>query len=322
MNICIIKLGALGDVVRTTPILEAIKEKYPDSKITWITKNSSKEILTGNSLVKEILTIPLKNFQGKFDILYNFDLEEEATSLASQINAEKKYGYGNEEGFPCPFNISSEYYLNTVFDDELKKSNRKTYQEMIFEIAELPYRKQKINLFTTSESEAKVKRFIEENNLQNKKIIGLNLGSSKRWPSKAWNLDKIKEFILELKNRSYEVILLGGEEEKEKISILSSTIKNIYYFDTSNSIKDFFALIKICDKVVCADTLALHVSLAFQKPTIALFFCTTPDEVEGYDLLKKIVSPLYHEFFPEKQDQYDEELINSISVEEVLDGLE
>ena len=32
IKILIIKLGALGDVLRTTPILHAIKEKYPDQK--------------------------------------------------------------------------------------------------------------------------------------------------------------------------------------------------------------------------------------------------------------------------------------------------
>jgi len=39
-------------------------------------------------------------------------------------------------------------------------------------------------------------------------------------------------------------------------------------------------------------------------------------------LLKKIVSPLFNKFFPEKQDQFSEELINSISAEDVLSILE
>jgi len=38
-------------------------------------------------------------------------------------------------------------------------------------------------------------------------------------------------------------------------------------------------------------------------------------------LLKKLVSPLLYDFFPEKQDIYSEKLVNSISVEEVLKAL-
>ena len=126
MKIAIIKLGALGDVVRTTPILEAIKEKYPDSEITWITEPESKEILEGNPNINKILTLPIEETLEEFNVLYNFDIEDKATKLASLIKAEKKYGYFDNEGFPSSFNNGAEYYLNTVFDDELKKSNRKT----------------------------------------------------------------------------------------------------------------------------------------------------------------------------------------------------
>ena len=67
--------------------------------------------------------------------------------------------------------------------------------------------------------------------------------------------------------------------------------------------------------------MALHVALALKKPTVGLFFCTSPNEVEGYGLLIKLVSPLLNDYFPEKSDQYSEELVNSISVEEVLESL-
>ena len=92
MKICIIKLGADGDVLRTLPIAKAIKTKYPDSKISLITKGDIAELLTGMSYLDEILEIP---YQGTtiFDILYNFDIEDEATTLAMKIKAGKKYGF-------------------------------------------------------------------------------------------------------------------------------------------------------------------------------------------------------------------------------------
>ena len=63
-KILIIKLGALGDVVRTIPILSAIKEKYPNSEIYWLTKKDSVEILENNPNINKILVFP-----------YNFDQE-------------------------------------------------------------------------------------------------------------------------------------------------------------------------------------------------------------------------------------------------------
>ena len=40
-KILIIKLGAIGDVIRTTPLLEPIKKQYPDAKIYWLTYTPS-----------------------------------------------------------------------------------------------------------------------------------------------------------------------------------------------------------------------------------------------------------------------------------------
>ena len=88
MNICIIKLGAMGDVVRTLPILPAIKEKYPESKITWITKENIKDIFQNNFYVDKLLTLPATTNE-EFDILYNFDIEEDATNLAKNIVAKQ-----------------------------------------------------------------------------------------------------------------------------------------------------------------------------------------------------------------------------------------
>ena len=70
MKICIVKLGALGDVVRTLPLLKAIKEKFPDSEITWITKENAVELFEGNVFVNKILTIPVEKELENFDILY------------------------------------------------------------------------------------------------------------------------------------------------------------------------------------------------------------------------------------------------------------
>ena len=53
-RILIIKLGALGDVIRTTPLLHRFRTKYPDCHITWLTW--SPEVLPKNQ-IDEILSL-------------------------------------------------------------------------------------------------------------------------------------------------------------------------------------------------------------------------------------------------------------------------
>ena len=325
MKILIIKLGSKGDVIRTLPVLAALKEKYPDSEIYWITKHPSKEILQIISHINKIFTIPCE-INENFDILYNFDIEEQATDLANKINADKKFGFKSENNYVSSFNLGAEYYLNTLFDDEIKKNNKKTYQEMMCEAAELEYKKQHYPIYLAEQDKKYAEEFVKKNNVNPDKLIGIHIGSSPRWPSKSWHEEKIREFIKKAKNRGYEILLFGGPDEIEKhnriIADLNKQGIKIYSNNPHNSDIEFFSLINICKKIISADSYALHIALALKKPTIALFFCTSPHEVEDSGLLTKIVSPLLYDFFPEKSDEYSEELVNSILSEEVLKALE
>ena len=324
MRILVIKLGALGDVVRTLPIAEALKKKYPNSEITWITKNNALQLFENNPFVDKVFAVPFTKNE-KFDILYNFDIDKEAASLALKIKADKKCGFYAEGDYPAAFNIGAEYYLNTLFDDKLKKNNRKTYQQMMFETAELEYKKEMPKIYFTNKDLEYAENFLKENKINKNKLIGIHIGSSPRWPSKAWGNERIEEFVKQAAEIGYEVLLLAGpddiEKQKKLIKDLEKYNIKIYTNNPYNSIKEFIALLNLCQKMICSDSFALHISLALKKSTIGLFFCTTPHEIEDYGLLKKIIAPLYQDFFPEKQDQYSEELVNSISTEEVFKAL-
>jgi len=340
MNILIIKLGAKGDVVRTLCILPALKEKFPNSDIYWITKPENLSLFENNPYIKQMLPFSKSNlnfdskkiltssdFRGAqkpevFDILINLDVEDKATELAEKIKSKKKLGFYKTEDFPAAFNLGSEYYLNTLYDDELKKTNKRTYQQMIFDSAELEWKNQKSELFLSSKEKQYAERFISKNNLNTKKLIGIHMGASSRWPSKVWHESRLVEFIKLAKSKGYEILLFAGpnevEEHKKIVEKLRKEPITVYQNNPNNSDREFISLVDICSSMVCSDSFALHISIALNKPTVGLFFCTSPDEVESYELLRKVVSPMLKDVFPEKCDLYNEELTKSISAETVL----
>lgn len=324
-KILIIKLGALGDVIRSFSILPALKEKFPDSEIFWLTKKNAAPFLENNSYINKVFTLPFQT-KDKFDILYNFDTDEEATSLSKDINANKKYGFYSEQGFPSAFNPSAEYYLNTMFDDELKRNNKKTYQQMMFETAELEYNQQYCPLFLINKDKDYAKNFLRQFNFNKNKLIGIHIGSSPRWPSKSWHETRLKKFILLAKEKGYEIILFGGPEEREKLPNLVKEFSkqniNVIANNPDNTMREFASLVNECAFIISADSLALHVALALKKKTIGLFFCTPSNEIEDYGLLRKLCSPMLYDFFPERMNEYDEELTKSITEQEVLDIIE
>src|SRR3989338_5939439 len=328
MRICIIKLGALGDVLRTLPLAKALKDKYTSAKITWITKGDIATLLEGLPYIKEV--IQLENVaeleDESFDELYNFDTEEEALELEEAFQADKKYGFHYDGGYPASYNMGGEYYINTMFDDELKKKNTKTYQEMMFEVAELPYKKERCNLVLNEDDKFFAEQFLDMHLLHDDKIIGIHIGAGTRWPSKVWHEERVKEFISLAEKKGYTILLFGGPNEVERHARLIEELKKegikIYRNNPNNTKREFAALVSICDCFVCGDSFSLHVALGLNVKTVALFFITSPTEVETYEIGKKIISPRLYEFFPEKSDKYNEELVKSISAEEVMNAVE
>jgi len=325
-KIVIIKLGALGDLVRTLSVLPAIKDKYPESEITWITRKNALEVFEGNPHVKKLFALPYNFSEKEFDILYNFDVDEEATKLASEIQAKEKYGFYSDGGFASAFNLPAEYYLNTIFDDNLKKTNKKTYQEMMFQVAELNYKKQHCPIFLNSTDKKYATDFVEKNKISTENLIGIHIGASSRWPSKVWHIEELKKFIRLAKSKGYEIIIFAGNDEKEsQKKLIDELIKEglaVFKNNPENTIKQFASLVNICKVLVCSDSLALHVSLSLKKPTVGLFFCTSANEIEDYGVLKKLVSVKLCDFFPEKMNEYDENLTKSISAETVFNTVE
>lgn len=324
-HVCIIKLGADGDVIRTLPLIKGIKQKYPESHLTWITKG---DIATLLALVKGIDVVARTPYHGldTFDVLYNADVDPEALELAERLQADKKYGYHAVDGFPTAYTPGGEYYLNTMFDDDLKKSNTKTYQAMLFASMELPYHTDYVGIPLSEEDKMQAHTWAREQHVKTSKLIGIHMGASHRWPSKVWHPDCVKAFIRLASEKGYTLLLLGGPNEQHSHATLVEALHRekitVLRNDPLNSKRVFAGLLSLCKVVVCGDSLALHLAVALRKPVVGLFFCTSPAEVEDYGLVTKLVSPLLPDFFPERSDQYDEALTKSITPAQVLEAVE
>jgi len=322
-RILIIKLGAMGDVIRTTPLLKPIRKKYGDNtQVTWLVNKESCDLIK-NEYVDRILIYNQENIlrlqSEEFDVLFSLEIDIPGNAVANLIKAKEKYGYYlDKDGHPNYFNEKARFYLERVFSDFINRYNKKTYQEMMFEISELKYKKEECILDFDNQYG---KDFLRKNHLgTSDKFVGIHMGSAPRWPSKVWGSEKIIEFIKRIKN--YNMILFAGPNEaiiqKELIKTLDNSGVKVYGNDPSNSVKEFISLVNLCDVMIVNDSLALHVSIALKKKTIALFFCTPSWEIEDYGIVKKIISPLLNNHF--YINEYSEELVNSISADEVYEA--
>jgi ADP-heptose:LPS heptosyltransferase len=54
VKIALIKTGALGDVVRTTSLVPALRRRFPDVEITWIISKAAFALVAGHAAVRAV----------------------------------------------------------------------------------------------------------------------------------------------------------------------------------------------------------------------------------------------------------------------------
>jgi heptosyltransferase II len=292
MDILIIKLGAIGDVIRTTAILPGLKEQHKDCNIDWITKIESLDILKNNNMIDNIHSInnDLKEINEKeYDLIINLDDDNEACKLATVTKHKEIIGaylenekrvYTENSFLWFDMGLISKFGKKKA--DQLKALNKKTYQEIMYEILDLDYKKQEPILILNEEELRFGKDFAEQNNIdENSIVIGINTGAGGRWKDKRLSEELTSELIDKLNEiKNVQLLLFGGPEEKERNEeIKKSVTTKIIDAGCDNSLMEFASLVNLCNILVTSDSLAMHIGTALKKKIIAFFYPTSADEI-------------------------------------------
>lgn len=273
-RILLIKLGAIGDVIRTTPLLRKLKEVYPRARITWLTH--SPEVVP--SVVDDILPWTLQSLVTlrsiHFDVVINLDKDREACALATQLSADRKQGFILRDGHPAPADKAAEHkFLTGVFDDA-SKANTKSYLQEIFEICGFQFGGERywLESFSSWGYSWKINR--------KKPVIGLNTGCGGRWTSRLWDDRNWIALAKQLKKKGLSVVLLGGEQEHAKNKKLAARTGATYLGHFP--LPQFINLMDQCSLIVTGVTMALHISIGLGKPTVLLNNIFNSHEFELY----------------------------------------
>jgi len=181
-----------------------------------------------------------------------------------------------------------------------------------------------------SEKEAEyANKLLEENTIsiiKNKRLIYINPNA--RWPSKIWPWERFRELIKTLSLRGYEIVLIGGPDDKDRMdSAFHGIGKNVYNLAGQTSLKSLAAIFKKGDCLITNDSGPMHLAVAVGLPVIALFGPSNPLRTGPYGwqnenkrnkvLFSEIpCAPCY------KRECHHTECLMNISVDQVLSALE
>ncbi|MBI4432043.1 MAG: glycosyltransferase family 9 protein [Candidatus Omnitrophica bacterium] len=315
MKILIVKLGALGDVLRTTPLVTALLKQYPQARITWLVEDRHRPVLEGIPTINQVLSFSEESLrllrENHFDLAINLDKEPEALQAISEANAGQKRGFGrNAAGDLCALDRDSDYAVRLGIDDDLKfKRNKKTYQEISFEQVGLRFNGEEYLFAESSDAPAKKKGRL---------VIGLNTGSGTRFAGKRLPVETFARLAEAFAQRMNAVVhLLGGHDEVTRNETIARLAKCPVVNTGSHPIQKFASLVRECDLIVSGDTTAMHIAIAVKVPVVAYFASTCAAEIELYGRGKKVISPISCAPCYKKICPIDEQCMKDMTVEEL-----
>ncbi|MBI4684785.1 MAG: glycosyltransferase family 9 protein [Nitrospirae bacterium] len=327
-NLLIIKLDAIGDVLRTTCLLPVIAKAWPELRISWITRQESVPLLENNPYITEVIPYgadALVNLAlRKFDRVINLDAGKISSGMAAIAKAKEKIGYVlHEGGYVTATNNAAEEWLQMGVFDDLKRANIRTYQEIMCSILSLPTDGMKYVLELTETEKAEGQRHLLNLGLDLKKpIIGIHTGGGGRWRLKQWEEEKFIELISQLALKDLQVLLFGGPLERElNKRIMARGNSLVFDAGCDNEVRYFASLINCCSVVLSGDSLAMHIALAMGQRAVVLFGPTSNTEIELFGLGEKVISDLDCLACYKKDCDFIPNCMDSISVDMVKQAI-
>jgi len=294
-RVLIIKLDAMGDVLRTTSLLPLIADAHPGAGIVWVTRPESVPLLENNPFVSEIVTYGADTLvhlaTRRFDRVINLDAGKVSAGLAALARSDRKDGFVlHENGHVVPTNAAAADWLAMGIDDGLKRLGIRTYQSIMKDILQLDGSDRYVFELRQDEREAGRRHLARIGVNFDKALIGLNTGAGGRWELKQWREDGFVELIQRLSRElDVQFLLLGGPAEEQRNARLQECGVAVLNPGCQNPVRHFASLMSWCDVVVTGDTLAMHLSLSLARRTIVLFGPTSAAEIELYESGEKII---------------------------------
>jgi lipopolysaccharide heptosyltransferase III len=272
----IIKLGAAGDVLRSTPLLRTLDPINTGTKVLWVTHFPDLLPTHVCEAVRPTAATLARIALGTWDFCWNLDKDPEACAIAASTKATEYCGYTLRGGVPYPVDEAAWHKFATGIDNPYSRGNRQSYVEEIFDITGIPFHREEYWLRdTTPTAREKAAELLPKGC-----AIGLNIGAGKRWTSRIWPIEYWIELIKLLKAHGLQPVLLGGPEEVETSAILVNATG--CSASGVQPLQVFYAMIERCQCVVSAVTMAMHLAIGARTPLVLLNNIFNPHEFELY----------------------------------------
>jgi len=271
-DVLIVRFSAIGDILLTTPLLRAVRARYPGARIAMLTKERYVPLLSHNPHLNEVLGIGSR---------------EGLAAIAERVRG-VRYSHlldlhGNLRSHalhrlaPGPWHTYRKRWLERALLITLK---RDTYggeapvAERYFEAADdldvVPDGGPP-DFFIGEEADALVARRLAGLGLgKDRPIVAMAPGAAhatKRWPAEHW-----VELARRIAPTGADVVLLGGPDDTELANRIAATAGvGVVSLAGPLGLQETGAVIRRAEVLISGDTGVMHMATGVGTPVVALF---------------------------------------------------
>jgi heptosyltransferase I len=342
-KILIVKLSAIGDVIQTFPMAEALRAQFPDAQIDWLVEEDASELLVGHPAISRVTVSRRKAWQknifqrGKFwstlrEIVqfiknlrgteYDWVIDNHGILksglwvLASRGKRKIGFQYSPKIADEGNYLFTRERYKPL----DIEKHAVERYMNLISHLG-IPVEESKLQYAVKPGAQEKASLLLRQNQLLSRPFVVIH--PMAKWPTKQWPQEYFAQLADGLIKKGASVIFTGSEEDQIKVRAILQQVSNpqrILNLVGRTDLQELAGVFSLADLVITTDTGPMHLAAAVQAPLIALFGPTAPWRTgpygNGHQILRQSIScsPCF------KKKCSTMECMNSLSVERVMEA--
>ncbi len=297
MKILIVRLSAIGDVVMASPLIRALRDKYPEAHIAWLVQAEAAPLLAANPRLDEVIVWPRGEWQRLwrerrywqllkavrsfrralrvrgFDLVLDIQGLMKSGLLAWMSGAPERVGLGSREG--------SARLMTRVVDKPRGDERIGSEYRCMAEALGLKTEPFGMDLALSAGDQRFADDFIAEHGLQSGYAVICPFTTR---PQKHWIETRWPELAARLREEpGLPVVMLGGPGDREAAARIAAGKADIIDAVGQTSLSQAAVLISRAHLLVGVDTGLMHMGIAFAVPTIAIFGSTCPYLDTGRD---------------------------------------
>jgi ADP-heptose:LPS heptosyltransferase len=266
-SVILSRTDSIGDVVLTLPMAGYIKKHFPKSKIIFLGRNYTRDVVALSQHVDEFVSWDDTEARNnlKADVIIHVFPVKEVAQQAKQNNIKLRVGTSNR--------IYHWLYCNKLI--KLSRKNSPLHESQLniklLSFLGIPtevslYEIKNYYGFTRTEPLAE-----EWNNLIDRTKTNVILHPKSKGSAREWGFDNFSALIDALDKTKFKLFISGTKDEGQLVKPLLEKHKDVVDLTGKLSLKQFISFINSADALVAASTGPLHIASALGKKAIGLF---------------------------------------------------